>query len=518
MKKNKLHLPHLAKLITSNLILVIGIAIIISMMLVASVGLNVWNMHGDFKKVVSTEFQLQNLSGKIIHLDEVLTMSARMAASTGDLQWEQRYKQFEPELDTAIKQTIKLAPEIQSVNASETDAANIKLVQMEQQAFELVRQGKSKEAFNLLTSQNYNIQKQIYANGINKTTAALKTRIESNLEFYRQRLFWSSLFCIISFPILASAWLAVFGLVRWYIIQRQRAEKALQFAKIELEKVNATLENKVEERTLQLEGASKKIFALNESLKNENIRMKTELDLTRQVQQTILPKKEELALIPDLDIARFMQPASEIGGDYYDIIYRNGKVKIGIGDVTGHGLESGMLMLMVQTAVRTLLESDETNPQKFLNTLNRAIYHNIQRMQSDKNMTLSLLDYDNGRVRVYGQHEEVIIVRKGGMLQRIDTTDLGFAIGLEEEISHLVAYADVQLLANDVIVLYTDGITEAEDINGALYGLKRLTQVIKENWQLCAEEIKQAIIQDLWQFIGAQKLLDDVTLVVLKQK
>ena len=88
--------------------LVIGVAIIISMMLIASVGWNVWNMHSDFKTVVSTEFQLQSLSGKIIHLDEVLTMSARVAASTGDLEWEKRYKKFEPELDAAIKKSFKL--------------------------------------------------------------------------------------------------------------------------------------------------------------------------------------------------------------------------------------------------------------------------------------------------------------------------------------------------------------------------------------------------------------------------
>ncbi|BDA75214.1 putative PP2C-type protein phosphatase [Rivularia sp. IAM M-261] len=518
MKNFKLNSSYLTKFIASNFMLVIGVAIIISMMLIASVGWNVWNMHSDFKTVVSTEFQLQSLSGKIIHLDEVLTMSARVAASTGDLEWEKRYKKFEPELDAAIKKVIQIAPEVQAANASETDAANIKLVQMEQQAFELVRKNKSQEALNLLNSQNYNTQKQIYANGMTKTTTALNTRIQSNLESYRQRLFLSSLFCIISFPILTLAWLAVFGLVKWYITQRQRAENALHFAKAELEQVNTTLETKVEERTFELEAANVKIVGLNESLNKENVRMKTELDLTRQVQQTILPKQEELAQIKNLDIVGFMQPATEIGGDYYDIISHDGKVKIGIGDVTGHGLESGMLMLMVQTAVRTLLENNETNPQKFLNTLNRAIYNNVQRMESDKNMTLCLLDYNNGKVRVYGQHEEVIIIRRGGMLQRIDTTDLGFAIGLEEEISHLVAYADIQLLPDDVIVLYTDGITEAEDINGALYGLKRLIQVIKENWQLCAEEIKQAIIQDLWEFIGAKQLLDDVTLVVLKQK
>jgi sigma-B regulation protein RsbU (phosphoserine phosphatase) len=97
-----------------------------------------------------------------------------------------------------------------------------------------------------------------------------------------------------------------------------------------------------------------------------------------------------------------MQPADEVGGDYYDVLSYDGRVKIGIGDVTGHGLESGVLMIMVQTAVRTLLENNETDPVKFLSVLNRTIYHNIQRMNIDKSMSIALLDYEEGKLRLSG--------------------------------------------------------------------------------------------------------------------
>lgn len=265
-------------------------------------------------------------------------------------------------------------------------------------------------------------------------------------------------------------------------------------------------------------GANQEVNLLNQCLKDENLRMGAELEITSRLQQMILPKTQELAKITDLDIAGFMLPANEVGGDYYDIIDHDGQVKIGIGDVTGHGLESGVLMIMVQTAVRTLLENNETDPKKFLDTLNRTIYQNVQRMNSDKNMTLCLLDYQDGKVRISGQHEEILIVRRGGLVQRVDTNDLGFPIGLEKEISDFIGYADIQLYPGDVIVLYTDGVTEAEDSNGQLYGLKRLTQVLKDNWQKSAEEIKQAIVENLYEYMGQQKLLDDITLVILKQK
>ncbi len=275
---------------------------------------------------------------------------------------------------------------------------------------------------------------------------------------------------------------------------------------------------KLKDADAQIEKASAEIAALNGQLQKDNIRMKTELDITREVQRLILPNSDELAKIPDLDIAGFMQPASEVGGDYYDVIYHNGQVKIGIGDVTGHGLESGMLMLMVQTAVRTLLVNNETDPKKFLDTLNRTIYNNVQRMNSQKNMTLCLVDYQDGKVRISGQHEEMLVVRRGGLVQRVDTVDLGFPIGLEEDISQFIAYADIQIYPGDTLVLYTDGITEAEDKNRVQYGIKRLMEVIKENWQQSAEEIKQAVIDDLWEYMGTQKPLDDITLVVLKRK
>ncbi|NJM18758.1 MAG: SpoIIE family protein phosphatase [Richelia sp. RM2_1_2] len=275
---------------------------------------------------------------------------------------------------------------------------------------------------------------------------------------------------------------------------------------------------KFKDHDIQIQLASAEIEALNEKLEQDNLRMKQELDVTRQVQQMILPRAKELAEIPDLDIAGFMQTASEVGGDYYDVIHHDGKVKIGIGDVTGHGLESGMLMLMVQTAVRTLLINNQTDPKIFLDVLNRTIYQNIQRMELDKNMTLSILDYEDGKMRISGQHEEILVVRRGGMVQRLDTVDLGLPIGMEEDIAEFIGYADVHLYPGDMVVLYTDGITEAENSNKEQYGLKQLMNVIKDNWDKTAEEVKLAIIQDLSVFAGDSKPLDDITLVVLKRK
>jgi predicted ATPase/serine phosphatase RsbU (regulator of sigma subunit)/tRNA A-37 threonylcarbamoyl transferase component Bud32 len=279
-----------------------------------------------------------------------------------------------------------------------------------------------------------------------------------------------------------------------------------------------TLEQKVVQRTKQLADANQEITTLNDRLKEENLRMSAELDVAKQLQQMVLPKNAELQKIENLEIAGFMEPADEVGGDYYEVLSHDGHIKIGIGDVTGHGLESGVIMLMVQTTVRALLLAGIENPETFLNVVNRTIYHNAQRMETDKNLTLSLLDYEAGSLRVTGQHEEVLVVRQNGKIERIDTVELGFMVGVIPNMEQNLSHLDIQLQSGDGIVLYTDGITEARNPEMVLYGIERLCEVISQNWYLSAQEIQQVLVADVKEFIGAQKVFDDITLLILKQK
>ncbi|MEM8719428.1 MAG: SpoIIE family protein phosphatase [Cyanobacteria bacterium P01_G01_bin.39] len=268
----------------------------------------------------------------------------------------------------------------------------------------------------------------------------------------------------------------------------------------------------------QLAKANQKIRKLNNCLQAENTRLTTELEITQRLQKMLLPKSRELNQIEALEIDGFSESAAEVGGDYYDVLQHQGRIIIGIGDVSGHGLESGVLMLMVHTAVRTLIENNETSPRLFFEVLNRTIYKNLQRMDSDKNLSLSLVEYYDGVLQVSGQHEEILIVRKDGIIERIDTVDLGFPIGLEETIADFVFQTAIPLKPQEVVVLYTDGITEAENFAGVHYGLEKLSRVVQQNWQQSAPEIRQAVVQDWRSHIGSAKVYDDITLVVFKRK
>ncbi|WOS66556.1 SpoIIE family protein phosphatase [Sinorhizobium fredii] len=278
------------------------------------------------------------------------------------------------------------------------------------------------------------------------------------------------------------------------------------------------LEQLVEDRTKEIEEANLQISTLNEQLRSENLRLGAELAVARRIQMMVLPKARELEEIPAVEIAAYMRPADEVGGDYYDVLRDGERLKIGIGDVTGHGLESGVLMLMVQSVARALQEAGDMDPSQFLNRVNRALYKNIVRTNANKHLSLSFLDYDGSRLMLSGQHEELIVVRSGGCVERIDTLDLGLPIGLEPDISPFVATQEIAFAQGDMIILHTDGVTEAEGLDGELFGIERLCESARRRHGQSAEEVKAGIIEDLMAHIGTQKIHDDITVVVMRHR
>jgi serine phosphatase RsbU (regulator of sigma subunit) len=361
---------------------------------------------------------------------------------------------------------------------------------------------------------------ELWDKSINELDSLLQKRIDN----FIQKKCIISVVVLISLGIVSYVFLSFYQAVMETVLVLDEASKKMASGNLNHK---ITLENKDELGQVvssfnkiaeALVYANLEITVLNDRLKSENTRMSSELEVTRKIQQMLLPKDRELKEVVGLDIAGFMESAGEVGGDYYDVLQQDGRVKIGIGDVTGHGLESGVLMIMVQMAVRTLLAYDEPDPVRFLSAINRAVYDNVQRMKSDKNASLALLDYQEGMLKLSGQHEEMIVVRSNGSVERFDTIDLGFPIGLDVDITEFVAETLVQLYTGDVVVLYTDGITEAENMDKMLYGLERLIEVVTVNWQGTAGEIRYAVIDDVRSHIGEQKVFDDITLLILKQK
>ncbi len=236
----KMHLPDKLKIVPSQLVTV---TLLLTLLLfIPQIWLSL-QAYSNFNSITKCEFKLQILSDEIFYFDEVLTMSARMNAATGNFTWEQRYHQFEPKLDLAIKESIKLAPQAyENEDTKKIDAANQRLISMENQSFELVKKNQKEIAQLLLSSREYEIQKHIYADGVTKRKHNIAVQLEHKVAEYQKRMFWAILESIISLVMLVPAWLMVLHLLQGYL-------KAKKISQAALEEINYRLEMQVAART-----------------------------------------------------------------------------------------------------------------------------------------------------------------------------------------------------------------------------------------------------------------------------
>jgi sigma-B regulation protein RsbU (phosphoserine phosphatase) len=210
-----------------------------------------------------------------------------------------------------------------------------------------------------------------------------------------------------------------------------------------------------------------------------------------------------------------MVPAEEIGGDYYDVLPVAGGCWIGIGDVAGHGLGAGLIMVMIQSMVMTLVRADEkARPRDIVCLLNRLLHENIRtRLAQDDHVTFCLMRYgDDGRVVFAGAHEEILLWRTVGGCERVATR--GTWLGAVPDIEAATLDQTLQLQPGDLMVLYTDGLIEARNAAGKQFGFERLAALVERHRTESAESIRRKIFTSLRRFCARQE--DDVTVIVVR--
>ncbi len=194
----------------SNRLRLLAIPLTLTVSVCAGMGWYVWDSYNAFKKIQTQDLRVQKLSGEITYLDEVLTSSARLSATTGNKRWEQRYLSYVPKLDAALAEAQKLLPNVfKSTAFTKTNTANEKLVALETRAFELVNKGNQKAAAALLLSPEYEEQKVIYSQGLTEATTALQNYVEANIQSKSQQAFTAIALLIIALVILLFAWISV---------------------------------------------------------------------------------------------------------------------------------------------------------------------------------------------------------------------------------------------------------------------------------------------------------------------
>ncbi len=246
----------------------------------------------------------------------------------------------------------------------------------------------------------------------------------------------------------------------------------------------------------------------------ERERLEKEMEIAARIQTSIVPK---VLAVPGLEIAATMLAATEVGGDYYDVVAFDGGCWIGIGDVAGHGLPTGLVMLMIQSVVAALARRDpRASPSEIFQVLNAVLYENVhRRMDQDEYATLTLIRYDGDGSFVFaGAHEDILICRAATRrCECIETR--GPWVGAFADVAKMTVETRGVLERSDLMVLYTDGVTEAMDARGVQFGLERLCAIVESVAEEPVEAIRDHLIAAVKSWLVAQE--DDISVVVIRR-
>ena len=256
-----------------------------------------------------------------------------------------------------------------------------------------------------------------------------------------------------------------------------------------------------------------KEFYLLIELKKARDALWSEMELAKRIQTALLPEKKSLK---GFEIAATMHTAIEVGGDYYDIIETKGGERwVTIGDVSGHGVDSGLIMMMAETSIISMVNNmTDARPSSVIESVNGIIRENISRLGSDHFMTLMAIRIDGSNMTVAGKHQDIMIYRsKQNHTEVIPTT--GTWLGISDNIGKYLKDKTIKFSPEDIIMLFTDGITEAISGNGEMYGQARLEQALNQYADLPVGKLMTNIIKDVERFQAEQ--LDDITLIVMEK-
>jgi serine phosphatase RsbU (regulator of sigma subunit) len=293
-------------------------------------------------------------------------------------------------------------------------------------------------------------------------------------------------------------------------VAHRRILRENQHLSQDLIRVNEGLERRVAEQARLLEERLRREAALEREA--ELAPLRKEVEIARTIQTSILPTQ---FAVPGLQIAAHMIAASEVGGDYYDVRPTRDGCWLGIGDVAGHGLSAGLVMLMIQSGLSSLvLHNPDALPHQILPALNHMLFQNLrQRMGRDDHATLTMFRFfADGRLAYAGAHEDIIVCNQAGKLRTIATH--GTWVGISADISHDLESRFLDLDKGDLVVLYTDGISEARR-NHESYGLQRLLAEIEKRHSQPVEAILEGVMGTVLDFCAGNPQ-DDATLLVLR--
>ena len=241
-------------------------------------------------------------------------------------------------------------------------------------------------------------------------------------------------------------------------------------------------------------------------------RLERELQLAMEIQQRFQPTAPPI--VPGYEFQGISFPCYEIGGDYYDFIQReDGRLVIALGDVSGKGTAAALLMSSLHAAIHAQTGSHDTLVQT-ISAVNRYLAENIP---PNRFVTLfyAELDPESGALSFLNAgHNPPLIVHAAGTVEQLASG--GLPLGIKADADYREGRTHLQL--GDVLVIYSDGVTEAASPNGEEFGPTRLYEVVSRNVDASAAGIRDRIESALTKFSQGTQAADDITLVIVKRQ
>ena len=247
----------------------------------------------------------------------------------------------------------------------------------------------------------------------------------------------------------------------------------------------------------------------------EQERMAGELHIANNIQQTLLPEEDgAMKDIDDVQVEGRLIPAKAVGGDLYNAFVRDGKLFFCIGDVSGKGIPSALIMAIMQALFRNIA-SREDNPSHIMKRLNETACRN-NKANIFVTLFVGVLDLPTGHLHYCNAgHELPIMIRTQNSKAEISNIEAkpNLPVGLFEDFEYEMQ--TIQMQPGSALFLYTDGLTEARNAKGKLFGRDRVGQMIAEAGTTNPKQLVEAAIGCWQKFIGETEQSDDLTLLAL---